>query len=55
MAMGLVVRDPAREGATLADPGDARIGAVTGTLAGTAVSMYRNGRLRKQVVSLSQN
>jgi ABC-type amino acid transport substrate-binding protein len=55
MAMGLVVRDPAREGATLADPGDARIGAVTGTLSGTAVSMYRNGRLRKQVVSLSQN
>lgn len=55
MAMGLVVRDPARESATLAEPGDARIGAVTGTLTGTAVSMYRNGKLRKQVVSLSQN
>ena len=55
MAMGLVVRDPARESATLAEPGDARIGAVTGTLAGTAVSMYRNGKLRKQVVSLSQD
>lgn len=55
MAMGLVVRDPARQGATLAEPGDARIGVVTGTLAGTAVSMYRNGKLRPQVVSLSQN
>ena len=55
LAMGLVVRDPARENATLAEPGDARIGAVTGTLTGTAVSMYRNGKLRKQVVSLSQN
>jgi ABC-type amino acid transport substrate-binding protein len=55
MAMGLVVRDPARENATLAEPGDARIGAVSGTLAGTAVSMYRNGKLRSQVVSLSQN
>ena len=55
MAMGLVVRDPARENATLTEPGDARIGAVTGTLAGTVVSMYRNGKLRQQVVSLSQN
>jgi len=55
MAMGLVVRDPSRQGATLADPGDARIGVVTGTLAGTAVSLYRNGKLRPQIVSLAQN
>lgn len=55
MAMALVVRDPARQGATLADPGDARIGVVTGTLAGTAVSLYRNGKLRPQIVSLAQN
>ena len=55
MAMGLVVRDPARQGATLADPGDAKIGVVTGTLAGTAVSMYRNGKLRPQIVTLSQS
>jgi ABC-type amino acid transport substrate-binding protein len=55
MAMGLVVRDPARAGATLADPGDAKIGAVSGTLAGTVVQMYRNGKLRPQVVSLAQN
>ena len=54
MAMGLVVREAARENATLANLGDARIGAVTGTLAGTAVSLYRNGKLRPQLVSLSQ-
>ena len=55
MAMGLMVRDPARDNATLAEPGDARIGEVTGALAGTVVSMYRSGKLRKQVVSLSQH
>jgi ABC-type amino acid transport substrate-binding protein len=55
MAMALVVRDPARQSATLADLGDARIGVVSGTLAGTAVSLYRNGKLRGQTVSLAQN
>lgn len=55
MAMALVVRDPARQSATLADLGDARIGVVSGTLAGTAVSLYRNGKLRSQIVSLAQN
>ena len=55
MAMGLVVREEQRAGATLADAGDARIGIVSGTLSGTAVSMFRNGRLRSQLVSLSRN
>jgi ABC-type amino acid transport substrate-binding protein len=55
MAMGLVVRDPARAAATLADLGDARIGVVSGTLSGTVVSLYRNSKLRAQTVSLSQN
>ena len=54
IAMALVVRDASRANATLADPGDARIGAISGTLAGTIVSVYRNGRLRRQMVSLSQ-
>lgn len=54
MAMGLVVRDAARSSATLASPGDARIGVVPGTLAGTAVSMFRSGALRSQTVSLSR-
>jgi len=55
MAMALVVRDPARKSATLASLGDARIGAVTGTLAGTVVTLYRNGKLRPQIVGLAQN
>ena len=54
MAMGLVVRGPARENATLADLGDARIGVISGTLAGTALSLHRNGKLRPHLVSLSQ-
>lgn len=54
VAMVLVVREPSRAGATLAEPGDARIGAVTGTVGGTIVSLYRNGKLRPQMVTLSQ-
>lgn len=54
-ALALVVRDPARSAATLAEPGDARIGATAGTLTGTIVSLYRNGRLKKQVFGLAQN
>jgi ABC-type amino acid transport substrate-binding protein len=53
--MGLVVREASRETATLADPGDARIGVTAGTLAGTAVTLFRNGTLRPQLVSLAQN
>jgi ABC-type amino acid transport substrate-binding protein len=55
MAMTLVVRDPARAQATLAEPGDARIGVVGGTMSGTAVSIYRNGKWRSQLVSLRQD
>lgn len=54
-AWGLVVRDAARESSTLADAGDARIGASAGTMTGSIISMFQNGRLRKQVVSLSRN
>lgn len=55
VAMGLVVHDAAREATTLANPGDARIGVMAGTMAGTAVTLYRNGKLRPQLVSLNQN
>lgn len=55
VALALLVRDPAREAATLAAPGDARIGVTAGTMAGTAVTLYRNGKLRPQLVSLAQN
>lgn len=55
VAMGLVVREASRQSATLADPGDATIGVTAGTMAGTAVVLYRNGTLRSQLVSLAQN
>ncbi len=54
VAMALVVGDRARVNATLADLGDARIGAISGTLAGSIVSLYRNGKLRPTMVTLSQ-
>ena len=55
VALGLLVRDGARTSATLGSPGDARIGVTAGTLAGTAVTLYRGGRLRPQLVSLSRD
>ena len=55
VALGLLVRDSARASATLADPGDARIGVTAGTLAGTAVTLFRGGRLRAQLMSLSRD
>jgi ABC-type amino acid transport substrate-binding protein len=39
---------------TLMDLKDRKPGAVTGTLAGTLISVYRQGMLRKQMVTLSQ-
>lgn len=54
VALALVVRDGPRRDATLADLGDARIGAISGTLAGSIVSLYRNGKLRPTMVTLSQ-
>jgi ABC-type amino acid transport substrate-binding protein len=39
---------------TLMDLKDRKPGAVTGTLAGTLISVYRQGVLRKQMVTLSQ-
>ena len=44
----------ARASSTLAEHGGARIGVVTGTPAGTVVSLYRNGKLRPQLVTLSR-
>jgi ABC-type amino acid transport substrate-binding protein len=54
VALGLLVREAARESATLANPGDARIGVTAGTMAGTAVTLYRSGKLRPQLVGLSK-
>lgn len=55
VAWGLIVRDASRESATLAEPGDARIGVIAGTMTGSVVMLYRNGKLRPQLVNLSQN
>lgn len=55
VAWGLIVREASRESATLAEPGDARIGVIAGTMTGSVVMLYRNGKLRSQLVNLSQN
>jgi ABC-type amino acid transport substrate-binding protein len=54
MAMGVVTRDPALRVQTLADLQGVRVGAVTGTMAGSALVLYRNGVLQKGLVTLSQ-
>jgi ABC-type amino acid transport substrate-binding protein len=53
-AMGVVTRDPALRVDSLADLQNLKVGVVTGTLAGTALVLYRNGALREQLVTLSQ-
>lgn len=54
VVMTLVVKQPAYAQLTLAEPQDARFGAITGTLGGAALMLYRGGRLRPQIVSLSR-
>jgi ABC-type amino acid transport substrate-binding protein len=54
MAMGVVTRDPRLRVDTLADLQGVRVGAVTGTLAGSALVLYRNGILNRGLVTLSQ-
>ena len=54
MAMGVITREPGLRVDTLADLQGVRLGAVTGTIAGSALIFYRNGILTKGLVSLSQ-
>lgn len=56
VAMGVVVRGTptARPVNSLADLGGLRVGAAAGTMAGTALTLYRNGLLRPGIVSLSR-
>jgi ABC-type amino acid transport substrate-binding protein len=57
VAMGVVLRDQALPGqpvTSLAGLAGTRIGAITGTMAGTVLSLYRNGLLRPDIVSLSR-
>lgn len=53
-AMGVIVADPATRVERLSDLEGRRVGAVTGTIAGSALVLYRNGLLQKRLVSLSQ-
>ena len=53
-AMGVITRDSSLRVETLADLQGMRVGAVSGTLAGSALAVYRNGLLLKGLVTLSQ-
>ena len=55
VVLTLVVKKSDYSKLTLATPLDARFGAVTGTLGGAALMLYRGGRLRPQIISLSRN
>jgi ABC-type amino acid transport substrate-binding protein len=54
MAMGVIVRDAAMKVESLADLQNAKVGAVSGTMAGSALMLYRNGVLQSSLVILSQ-
>lgn len=54
VVMTLAVKKQDYAQLTLAEPQDARFGAITGTLGGAALMLYRGGRLRPQIVSLSR-
>ena len=54
MAMGVITREPGMRVDSLADLQGQRVGAITGTLAGSALLLYRNGVLQKGLVTLSQ-
>ncbi len=54
MAMGVVTRERGMRVDSLADLQGLRIGAIAGTLAGSALLLYRDGALRQGLVTLSQ-
>ena len=54
MAMGVITRDPSMAVESLSDLKQYRIGAVSGTLAGSALMLYRNGLLQPSLVTLAQ-
>ncbi len=54
MAMGVVTRDAATAVDSMADLQKVKVGAVSGTLAGSALMLYHNGVLQPSLVSLSQ-
>jgi cytochrome c553 len=54
MAMGVVTRDPSIAVETLADLQNLKLAAVTGSLSGSALMLYRNGMLQRSIATLSQ-
>ena len=54
VAMGVVTREPGNRVETLVDLQGLRVGAISGTMAGSALVLYRNGLLTKGLVTLSQ-
>ena len=55
MTLALVVADSKFKNLSLADPGTARFGAVAGTLGGAVLMLYKGGKLKSQLQTLSQN
>ena len=53
-ALGVVVREPGKPVATLADLSGMKVGAVVGTFEGTALALYRGGLLKRDIVSVSR-
>lgn len=53
-AMGVITRDPALKVEFLAELQGHSLGVVTGTMAGSALMLYRRGLLQKEIVTLSQ-
>jgi ABC-type amino acid transport substrate-binding protein len=54
VVLGAVLRSGSAPLASLADLGDRKLGATSGTLAGAMLMAWRHGALRKQTVSLGQ-
>jgi ABC-type amino acid transport substrate-binding protein len=54
MAMGVITRDGAMKVESLADLQNVKVGAVSGTMAGSALMLYRNGLLQSSLVTLNQ-
>ncbi len=52
--LGVVVREPGKPVMSLSDLSGMKIGAVVGTVEGTALKLYRSGVLKRDIVSVSR-
>ena len=53
-ALGVVVREPGKPVGSLTDLSGMKVGAVVGTVEGTVLTIYRNGFLKRDIVSVSR-